>query len=413
VCGIDPTCCDLNGWDQACADLALANCPQTAVEKDDIVIGLSSSDPAVTLMLLRGDAVENDGTAVDEAWSQPFMQSMEFDNLAGISHNPQGNLLGVNFGTTGTGGSIYSLPTCEAFGPGQLIGDTAGLGGAGITLSRLGGLSVSPDNTKIAVVGYDTGEVIVYDYTAGNCLGAGAALSGARETATTPMCALGDTQGTAWLDSNTVLAFSSTGTIVGVDATTMNTAVLANLVTTCGPAYTDLEYNPLLSPYVFAMESEFSGGTTNTLWVLDPDNAWGTLNQVDYSTSINTTREIAFDSAGNLFVSQWRGTTAVTNIDFILDAAGNAATLLDNDSTDWIDVGAFSFPGLDVAAGVTTTPPCPWDCQLEPDGQVSVLDFLVMLAQWGQVGTSCDFADPPGVNVQDFLAMLAHWGLCP
>jgi hypothetical protein len=412
VCQIDPTCCQANGWDQMCADLAAANCPQTAVEKDDVVIGLSQPDAATTLQLLRGDAIENDGAAVTDAWNQPYMQSMEFDNLGGVSHNAQGNLLGVNFGTTVTGGSIYSLPACEAFGPGQLIGDTTGTGGAGISQSRLTGLSVSPDNTKIAVVGYDSGRVIVYDYTAGDCHGAGASLSGARETATQPMC-LADTQGTAWLDNNTVIAFSSVGAIVGVDATTMATSNLAALATTCGPAFTDIEYNPLISPYVYAMNGEFSGGTTNTLWILDPNAAWGVVNQVDYSTSINTTREIAFDSAGNLWVSQFSDGASPNNIDFIPDAAANAATLLDNDSLDWIDVGSASFPGLDVAATGGGAPPCPWDCQLEPDGQVSVADFLVMLAQWGQAGTSCDFADPPGVNVQDFLEMLANWGPCP
>jgi hypothetical protein len=55
---------------------------------------------------------------------------------------------------------------------------------------------------------------------------------------------------------------------------------------------------------------------------------------------------------------------------------------------------------------------CPWDCQAEPDGTVSVTDFLAMLGQWGQAGTSCDL-DGGGVSVTDFLALLAHWGPCP
>jgi hypothetical protein len=132
---------------------------------------------------------------------------------------------------------------------------------------------------------------------------------------------------------------------------------------------------------------------------------------VDYSTSINTTREIAFDSAGNLFVSQYKTTGDLSNIDVIPDAAANAAILAGNDSYDWIDVGSASFPGLDVAAGVS---PCPWDCQPAPNAAVDVSDFLALLAQWGQVGASCDFDEPPdGVNVTDFLAILAHWGPCP
>jgi hypothetical protein len=43
---------------------------------------------------------------------------------------------------------------------------------------------------------------------------------------------------------------------------------------------------------------------------------------------------------------------------------------------------------------------------------VGVLDFLALLAQWGQVGASCDI-DGGGVGVTDFLALLANWGPCP
>ena len=45
-------------------------------------------------------------------------------------------------------------------------------------------------------------------------------------------------------------------------------------------------------------------------------------------------------------------------------------------------------------------------------GVVNVIDFLALLAQWGQVGAPCDF-DGNGVDVNDFLEMLANWGPCP
>jgi hypothetical protein len=61
---------------------------------------------------------------------------------------------------------------------------------------------------------------------------------------------------------------------------------------------------------------------------------------------------------------------------------------------------------------VVVLPPCPWDCQTEPNGEVDVADFLAILAQFGQVGTSCDF-DGGGVSVTDFLAFLANFGPCP
>ncbi len=54
---------------------------------------------------------------------------------------------------------------------------------------------------------------------------------------------------------------------------------------------------------------------------------------------------------------------------------------------------------------------CPWDCA-GGDGQVSVVDFLALLNEWGQVDTSCDI-DGGGVNAVDFLALLQHWGACP
>ncbi len=41
-------------------------------------------------------------------------------------------------------------------------------------------------------------------------------------------------------------------------------------------------------------------------------------------------------------------------------------------------------------------PACPWDCA-DGDGTVGILDFLGLLAQWSQVGTSCDF-DGGGVR---------------
>lgn len=53
---------------------------------------------------------------------------------------------------------------------------------------------------------------------------------------------------------------------------------------------------------------------------------------------------------------------------------------------------------------------CPWDC-IGLDASVNVLDFLVLLSQWGTV-TPCDF-DGGGVSVTDLLALLKHWGPCP
>ena len=59
-------------------------------------------------------------------------------------------------------------------------------------------------------------------------------------------------------------------------------------------------------------------------------------------------------------------------------------------------------------------PPCPWDCQAIPDGNVGIADFLELLAQWTLVGTSCDFGlGGVGVGINEFLDLLANWGPCP
>jgi hypothetical protein len=54
--------------------------------------------------------------------------------------------------------------------------------------------------------------------------------------------------------------------------------------------------------------------------------------------------------------------------------------------------------------------PCVWDCG-DFDGVVDIVDFLALLAQWSQVGTSCDF-DGVGVGINDFLDLLGNWGPC-
>ncbi|MHC4765445.1 MAG: hypothetical protein ACYTF2_10085 [Planctomycetota bacterium] len=68
----------------------------------------------------------------------------------------------------------------------------------------------------------------------------------------------------------------------------------------------------------------------------------------------------------------------------------------------------------DYILSISASAPCPWDCEAVPDGSVGVTDFLALLAQWGQIGTSCDFdTGGPGVGVGEFLDLLAYWGPCP
>ena len=80
----------------------------------------------------------------------------------------------------------------------------------------------------------------------------------------------------------------------------------------------------------------------------------------------------------------------------------------------YVDVASIGLPDehwVQVVVGETVGP-CPWDCEPLPDGTVGITDFLSLLAQWGQVGTSCDFGGG-GVGITDFLKLLANWGACP
>jgi hypothetical protein len=57
---------------------------------------------------------------------------------------------------------------------------------------------------------------------------------------------------------------------------------------------------------------------------------------------------------------------------------------------------------------------CPEDCDGSNDNQVDILDFLAVLAQWGEIGGTCDMGlGDPGVGINEFLAVLGQWGTCP
>ena len=328
----------------------------------DVVYGLSQSDPLNTLELVRGPVTANGGVIVPDFWDgTPFAQGVEFDNFNGISHNANGNLLATNFGTTALGGTILSFSTTNpSVGAGQLIGDTGptGIGGA-VTLSRLGGLSVNPSNNRIAVTGYDSGAVYVFDYTPGDTMGGGAALNNGRETALQTLIP-GATQGTAWLDNDTVLAFGFDGALYEVDAagTSPLSATAATFLSTAftGSQYTDLEYNPTISPYVYASYSSntsSTGVTINTLFILNPNSGYSLVKQIDLSTSANTLREIALGPNGELFLGQYGGSQAPgAIIDVLPDVVTNPASIADNSSFDWfMSTVQSSFNGIDVSLG--------------------------------------------------------------
>ena len=61
--------------------------------------------------------------------------------------------------------------------------------------------------------------------------------------------------------------------------------------------------------------------------------------------------------------------------------------------------------------GILTECECPWD--LNGDGEVEIVDLLVLLGAWGtDPGGPPDF-DGGGVGITDFLILLTNWGPCP
>jgi hypothetical protein len=88
------------------------------------------------------------------------------------------------------------------------------------------------------------------------------------------------------------------------------------------------------------------------------------------------------------------------------------------------DYGIFVDPGLeqafawanvdraqDFGIGVAL---CPADCRQTPDGAVNVVDFLAMLARWGDAagGGPCDIDYDAVIDMDDFAALLDAWGPC-
>jgi hypothetical protein len=321
-----------------------------AIEPGDLALGLSRPWPFDSLQIVRGQPT---GTLVPDAYDAASIQSVEFDNLDG-SHSPTGNLLAVSFGTPGGSGVIHWFPTGTLAGGGILIGDTIGFGGDGLEPSRLAGLSVAPDNARVAVSGFDGGRVYIYNHAPGDGVAVPSALSSGKQTAPGVSPTL-NTFGTTWYDNSSVLAFGADGTLRRVDAGTFEVADLASVAgltfSTDGnnAAFTDVEYNPLISPYVFALHGRFDGAITrNRLIAFDPAT-WAVAGQWPL-LGLLATREIALGPDGALYIGQFGGASVSGSVR--IARLANASTLQIGDPSLYY-ASAFGFPaplsGLDIA----------------------------------------------------------------
>jgi hypothetical protein len=80
-------------------------------------------------------------------------------------------------------------------------------------------------------------------------------------------------------------------------------------------------------------------------------------------------------------------------------------------SDDLATSGAYdtTYEGGPIDSFIVRIDLCPAD--LDDDGIVGILDFLALLAAWGEVGVPADL-DGGGVGITDFLILLGEWGPC-
>lgn len=364
------------GNNTSCSPLPCTAAP-VPVEGCDLSLGLSIAAAGGQHHVRGGALIGTWPTAV-------FTQSTEFDNCGDVLHNANGNLLAINFGsplTTGCvnpteGGILYNLATDGS----GLIQEVYRFNTAagGVACTRAGGLSVSPDNTKIAVWGQDTGFVYVLNYDAGpNCgSGTGASVSPLR---TFGLFNTGFSQGTTWEDNDNVLFVGGDtfdGNLITVFRLNVSSGSITNVISfpTRGTAsrFCDIEYRPDITPYMFALQSAFTGGVSETqLVIIDP--AVPVIEKtLILEGSLDTGREIALGCDNLLYLGQFAGSTApqpkkyVDTLDLDVDNDGDIdandiALLTDNSSVDYyvLDGGpSSSFNGMDVATGSATTDPC-------------------------------------------------------
>jgi len=354
------------------------------VQINDLLYGLNRNNPAETLQQVRGDpTIVNGGVKLSTAWGAGSIQSVQFDNLDGFRHAWDGNALGMDFGTAANGAKIYQLQTRITPGAANPQASSvlfdfntynAANPTATLTIGRGAGLSVSPKNNRIAFSGVDTtltGLLYVLDYNAGATpgTGAGATVTNGRQlSGVVQSGSASNTTATAWLDNDNLLSIThptngaADGTAVlkkvTINATgSLSSSDVGTVMLGAGTAaFTSMVYEPNVSPYVYISSGQLSGSTINRLTVLDPNNNFASVGSFDYSTSMNTGREAAFDAKGNLFISEFGNTSSTPlggSIDRILKA-NILANLANNNSAKYYtqdQAAALSaqFSGMDVA----------------------------------------------------------------
>ena len=410
----------------------------------NIVVGTSAGTDSFRVYDASSDTWSN-----GPGWERTFIQSIEFDNANGVSHNASGNLLGVNFGNSFTGFEVFNLATDgtsnseSVWSIVEATGGTRGMNPNGAWLSqRGGGLSVSPDNSYVAWGNFDTGQLWVHDYSAGATpgSGAGASISGARRTAlgdgngnagTLNALAQSVTQGTAWLNDTTVVAFNGFGELITLDVsghaggtedgtlagfmpTEMTNWRVANSEVAFSAQTTDIEYNPLIDPnHIYASVTK-AGTFESELFAFNYTPSTGAISlnrSISWSNPANAEREpreIAFDREGNLYFSGYAGggTTDSNNLVMVLPNATDIAGWDEADVVVFFNTSINAgFNGMDVALG----PDAPDGVLGDYNGNdvVDAADYVL----WRKGGPLLNEGDNPGtVDQGDYNFWRARFG---
>jgi hypothetical protein len=350
---------------------------------NDVLYGTSRANAAESVFHIRGDAsTVTAATKLGSTWAENFLQGIQFDNTDGFRHAHFGNALAVDFGTAANGGSIFNLETRRTAGSGtpglaQPVFDfpTYNQTNPPLTISRFGNVAVSPKNNRLAFGGTDSGSIYVLDYNNGTTpgTGVGASISNGRElTGALTTGSTSNTYSAAWLDNDTFLILNHPTNGAATAESTLKRVTIQPNGTLNAPtdvatisfgagtaAFSSLAYEPNLSPYVYVALSQFTTATTNRLLVLDPNNNFAQVGSFDFSTTMNTGREIAFDSKGNLVWGVFGNTSSNPlggSIDKIV-GANVIANISNGGNTDYFtqdQQAALSaqFSGLDVAASL-------------------------------------------------------------
>ena len=112
-------------------------------------------------------------------------------------------------------------------------------------------------------------------------------------------------------------------------------------------------------------------------------------------------------------VAETDGSLSFANVHDLVAGDFNGDGVIDVAMSTEIDNGTWSYTGVVIITGIPDSPQIPGD--IDGDGTVGIVDFLLLLAAWGPCDEPCppscsaDLDGDCNVGITDFLALLANW----